>query len=138
MEFIIPISYLILVAIHAYCDKVRTKNDKPVSHGWGSFYYVMASICLLYAYGYWVYPEHPFFPAELFILPILTRAAFFDPLYNKFIGKHWLFEGVKKSKRLESWFDRLERNIGLPTAVYRLAYLAAYFIYLGIYIFQYK
>ena len=134
LEILIPVSYLLAVLIHAKADAVKTKNGKPVNHLLGAFFYTAASLGLFLLFR----QTSNATILQLIMLPLLTRAAFFDSLYNKFIGKHWLYEGTKKPKRKESIIDTIERIIGLPVGVYRLIYFAAYGIYLGIFIFQYK
>lgn len=126
LEFIVLISYLFGVALHAYIDGWRTvKYGRAFSHWPGTFLYTGYSILLFIIWG--ELPQTKVI--DLIALPVLTRAAFYDPLFNRIIGKSWLYEGVPKPKKKMSLIDRIEKRIGLPVWFYRLFYIAAYLIY---------
>lgn len=132
---LIPVFYLLMVAAHAFIDSVKIKKGIVIRHNTESYFF--AATCFLIFFplldampdevGYW-------HPLPLILFPLLTRLAFFDGLLNMMINKPWLYEGVKKPKDKESWFDRLERNIGLPVWLYRLIYIVLYLSYLVIYL----
>jgi len=125
MLVIVLISYLFGVVVHAWADAQRTDNQKPVSHILGSLLYIGYCLILFIIWG--ELPQTKVI--DLIALPALTRAAFFDPLYNRLIGKGWLYEGVPKPKNKSSLIDRIEKWLGLPVWFYRLFYFAAYLIY---------
>ena len=124
----IPTLYILLVAGHAYWDARKIKKGIIINHKLEAIGYLIISVLLSIFLAKW------FSVLPLILFPLLTRAAFFDPVLNLFLGKSWLYEGVQKPKNKESWFDRLERNIGWPTYVYRIFYFAIYLIYLIIYL----
>ena len=133
----IPLAYILLVVAHAWYDSKEIKKGVAVNHKKESIWYGAACFLLIWIfiwakYHFRINTVWQIVPPVAF--PLLTRAAFFDPILNKLIGKSWLYEGVKKPKDKESWFDRLERNIGLPTWVYRILYWTAYVTYLIIYL----
>jgi hypothetical protein len=128
-SIILVFVYLAGVLIHAGADAVRTDRDKPIDHSRGSIMYGTAAIILfIILFIFKTFAWH-----ELIALPLLTRLAFFDPLYNLFIGQNFFYEGVPKRLEDESWWDRQERYLGLPIIVYRLFYLSIYVWYLIIF-----
>jgi len=134
MEALIPIIYFLIVVTHAYIDyrKIKIKGQS-IKHKTESFYYILVCFIL-----FWVLAElaqAPILPLILF--PLFTRAAFLDPFLNWFCGNHFLYEGMTKRNRDKSFFDNLEKSLGLPVAVYRIIYFALYIIWTGIYIFLY-
>jgi len=125
----LPLTYILLVLLHAYYDSTEIKKGIIIDHFRESIYYLFAFMLLGVAFKLTLGGE----VLPLILFPLLARAAFFDPLLNLFIGKGWLFEGVSKPKSKESWWDRLERQIGLPVWVYRIIYILAFVSYTLIY-----
>lgn len=130
METIIALVYFLGVLAHAVGDSIRTKRRLAVDHMHGTILYgagaiIMGILLLIIAKVEWYH---------LIALPLTARAAWFDPLYNVFIGKNFLYEGVPKPMDKESWWDRQERKIGLPTVVYRVFYLLLWAGYLFVFI----
>lgn len=131
VEYLIPIIYLIIIASHAIIDAIKIKRGIIINHNLESAIYIIISILLGAVILIFGTSGKALLPLILF--PIVTRAAFFDALLNSLTGRHWLYEGVPKPKSKESLWDRIERQIGLPTALYRIIYLLVY----GIWLFYY-
>lgn len=135
MIYYIPLVYLLLVIAHTIIDWYTIKKrQQKVNHKKGMYYYCAASFFLFFP----LIDSFPLFtnfyqPIPLIVFPIVTRAAFFDPLLNWFLGQHFLFEGVEKPEADKSWWDRLEAKIGLPVIVYRIIYFSLYLISLFYY-----
>jgi hypothetical protein len=131
MQIIIPAIYLLIVIAHAYIDYYKIKvKGKFIRHKTESIYYVIVCFALFWVMT-WL-TNVTMLPLVLF--PLLTRAAFFDPLLNWFRGKGILYEGEAKKNRDKSFFDNLEKSIGCPVWAYRMIYFAAYLAYLIIYL----
>ncbi len=125
-SIILVFVYLAGVIIHAGADAIRTDRDKAVDHITGSIFYGIGAVTLFVLLIFTSESQWH----ELIALPLLTRLALFDPLYNLFIGKNFFYEGVPKRLEDESWWDRQERKSGLPIVAYRIFYLAIYVWYL--------
>ena len=136
----IPLIWFILVIGHAVLDwyKIRRRNIN-INHFrescWFAFICLVVALIILGVEGFsetigsgW----RAFLPLILF--PLLTRAAFFDPLLNILLDKGLLYEPRKKPQGNGSWWDQFERWIGLPVWVYRVVYLAGYLVYLIFYL----
>lgn len=127
MIWLLPIIYLLIVASHASVDCYLIKvRHKTINHKFEAAIYILiciilGAVALITGFGWELLP--------LILFPIITRAAFFDPLLNWFRGLHWLYEGSGGN----SYWDRLERQIGLPVALYRIIYLLVY----GAWLFYY-
>jgi len=131
MITLIPSIYLVIIIAHAWYDSYQSKKGIYIKHLRESYIYCLLCLVLFFVLGELTTTKI----LPLILFPLLTRAAFFDPLYNLFTGNHFLFEGVNKGKKDKSFFDELEARINLPVFVYRFIYFIAYLIYLGIYIF---
>lgn len=138
-SFIIPFVAFAVVLAHALIDRRTTiVKQKPVRHLRGAFYYCLVWIVLFFVFFFISGKSFVSTAVPVVLFAFLTRVSFFDPLYNFSIGKGILFEGTVKKKRDTSIIDTIEKSIGWPVWVYRIIYFAVYFIYLGIYIYQYK
>jgi hypothetical protein len=125
----IPLIYFIIVVAHAYIDSKKIKKGIRIRHKTELYFYALVSFVL-----FWALAELTAAPiVSLILFPLLTRAAFFDPVLNFLIGKHFLFEGVEKKKSDTSFWDNLEKSIGMPTVVYRIIYFVLYIIHLFYY-----
>lgn len=124
MEYITPLTYLALVFIHAYYD---SKHIKTIDHKAEAAVYII--ICALVGVVF----VGKIKVISIILFPLLTRAAFFDPLFNWLIGNHFLYEGVYKPKNKRSLFDWLELKIGLPVFIYRIVYFIIYLIHIFYY-----
>jgi len=136
---VIPAVAFAVVLAHALIDRHTTiVKQKPVRHKRGVYYYCLVWFVLFWPLFYYspesLYPIVTGLPIILFAF--LTRLAFFDPLYNKFIKKGFLYEGVEKKKSDRSFFDWAEKKIGWPVWVYRIIYFVAYLGYLIFYLWN--
>lgn len=66
---------------------------------------------------------------HLLIIPILTRAALFDPVLNLMTGNNFVYNGDRNNPK-RSWVDRFEDWTGLSIFWLRIAYLVIYVGYL--------
>jgi hypothetical protein len=126
MIFIPPI-YILLNIIHAWWHwYLIVKQNKTITSSQKAFEYGLISLLTFI-------PLLAFEKAlPLIILPILTRAAFYDGLLNLFRGKAFLYEGqISKKKSVVDW---IEDKIGLPTIIFRLLYALIYIGYLIFYL----
>ena len=69
---------------------------------------------------------------DVILLPLLTRAAIFDPVFYLMKGKYRgiFFEEVKKIGGEKSIIDNLERKLGLSVFWMRVIYFVLYIAYL--------
>src|SRR6187551_1425636 len=70
----------------------------------------------------------------LILFCFLTRLAFYDPFLNVLRGKKLSYEG--EISRKKSFYDWFEDQTGLPIMFLRVVYLAAFLIYLIIWMRQ--
>lgn len=123
IEIIIPFIYVLTVALHAGIDwfLIKKKNI-AINHKTEIYYY--AGFCAILFFLFLCTSSVRFY--HLIFLPVLSRAAFFDPALNWFTGNSILYEGdPDKAEEKKSFFDRLEAWLGLPVIVYRIIYAAA-------------
>ncbi len=133
----IPLVYILINLIQAVYDSIQIKKGILINHKKESILYAL--VCFIV---FWIILgvrdkfniESGWQLLPLIIFPIIVRACFFDPFLNLFLKKSILYEGVPKSKDKESWFDRQERKLALPTWFFRLLYLTAFITYLIIYL----
>lgn len=124
----IPLVYILINLIQAVWHSYLIKKNRLIQSGQKIIEYSIASI--LAGVILINFPGGKFLPLILFC--ILTRLAFFDPLLNILRGKPIAYEGeIKKKKSFYDWF---EDQTGLPTMFLRVVYLAAFLIYLIIWI----
>lgn len=121
MIWLAPILYFLINVTDAFTDK-----NTNVNHTRGALLYATACsiiglILLITQHATWY---------DILIFPLITRAAFFDPILNLMRGKNILYEGVKKPKGKRSWYDEFERKLDLSTFSLRIIYLAVYMSYL--------
>src|SRR5678809_1498614 len=74
----IPLTYILLVLIHAYYDSTEIKKGIIIDHFRESIYYLFAFMLLGVAFKLTLGGE----VLPLILFPLLARAAFFDMLLN--------------------------------------------------------
>lgn len=124
----IPLTYILLNLIHALWHSYLIKKNRLIQSGQKIAEYtivsILAGLLLKFTGGAKVIP--------LILFCILSRLAFFDAFLNVLRHKPILFEGqIKKKKSFYDWF---EQQTGLPIILLRIFYLAAFIIYLIIYL----
>ncbi len=128
MLFIPPI-YILLNIIQAWWHSyLIVKKNKTITSSQKTFEYGL--ICLLTFIPLLAFEK----ALPLIILPLVTRAAFYDGLLNLFRGKPFLYEGqISKKKSVIDW---IEDKIGLPIWFFRLFYSLTYISYLIYYLWN--
>ena len=126
----IPLVYILINLIQAVWHSYLIKKNRLILSGQKTIEYAIASILagviLKVVLGCSILP--------LILFCILTRLAFFDPFLNLFRGLPLNYEGeIKKKKSFYDWF---EQQTGLPIMFLRVVYLAAFLIYLIIWMRQ--
>ncbi len=126
----IPIIYILLNLIHALWHSYLIKKNRLIKSGQKIIEYCLLSILagstILILSGGQVVP--------LILFSVLSRLAFFDVFLNLLRGLPLTYEGqIKKSKSFYDWF---EDQTGLPIMFLRVVYLAAFLIYLIIWMRQ--
>ena len=125
---VIPLVYILINLIQAIWHSYLIKKNRLILLGQKTIEYGIASILAGLVLKLIFRVE--LIPLILFCL--LTRLAFFDPFLNVLRGKPIAYEGeIKRSKSFYDWF---EDQTGLPTMFLRVVYLAAFLIYLIIWI----
>jgi len=122
-EAILPITFALIVFIDALTDKWR--KDK-VKHFRGAIVY--AIVCGIVGLIFWQVFDERVLDITAFV--ILTRLAFFDPLYNLLIKQSFVYEGSKLPKEDISTTDILESLTGISIFWLRISYIAFYIGYL--------
>lgn len=126
--FLIIIIPLIAVVIDAYTDK---KNILNIKHLRGAIIYsVVVAIPYLFFFINAVAWHH------LVVIPILTRAAIFDPLLNLMTGNPFNYNGYKDNPK-RSLIDKIEDSTGLSIFWIRAIYIKLYTSYLTFFIIKY-
>jgi hypothetical protein len=120
MIFLAPILYIIINVVDAYSDRNRVVNHKRGALIYAAACFIIAIPLLVSHNATWL---------DVCVFPLITRAAFFDPVLNLIRGKSILYEGKKKPKGEGSFIDELERRIGLSTFWLRIVYLKIYISY---------
>ncbi len=124
----IPLIYILINLIHALYHSVLIKKGHLIQSKQKVIEYCLLSLLAgaalkLFLVDNWL---------PLILFPVLTRLAFFDPFLNLFRGKPFEYEGsISKKKSLWDW---IESKLGIPIFVLRIFYLAAFVIYLIIYL----
>ena len=126
----IPLIYILLNLIHALWHSYLIKKNRLIQSGQKIIEYsivsILAGVILKIVLGCKLLP--------LILFCFLTRLAFFDPFLNVLRGKPISYEGeIKKKKSFYDWF---EQQTGLPIMFLRVVYLAAFLIYLIIWMRQ--
>src|SRR6188768_2303099 len=126
----IPLTYILLNLIHALWHSYLIKKNRLIKSGQKIIEYsivsILAGVILI------SFPGGKLLPLILFC--ILTRLAFFDSFLNILRGLPLTHEGqIKKGKSFYDWF---EDQTGLPIMFLRVVYLAAFLIYLIIWMRQ--
>ena len=126
----IPIIYILLNLIHALWHSYLIKKNRLIKSGQKIIEYCLLSILagstILILSGGQVVP--------LILFSVLTRLAFFDAFLNVLRGLPLTYEGqIDKKKSFGDW---LENKTGLPIMFLRVVYLAAFLIYLIIWMRQ--
>lgn len=121
---LLPVIYILINIIHAgYHWYLIVKRNKLITSVQKVIEYGLACVLVTVIFliiGYFDWP--------LVLLPLLTRAAVFDPCLNLLRGKSWLYEGqISKRKSFVDWVENLT---GLPVWVFRITYLLTYIGYL--------
>jgi len=124
----IPLTYILLNLIHAVWHSYLIKKNRLILSGQKTIEYAIASILAGLVLKLIFRVE--LIPLILFCL--LTRLAFFDAFLNVLRHKPILYEGSISKKK--SFVDWLERQTGLPVAIFRIIYLASFIVYLIIYL----
>ena len=126
----IPLVYILINLIQAVWHSYLIKKNRLILSGQKTIEYAIASILVGLVLKLIFRVE--LIPLILFCL--LTRLAFFDPFLNICRGLPLTYEGeIKKKKSFVDWF---ERQTGLPIMFLRVVYLAAFLIYLIIWMRQ--
>jgi hypothetical protein len=127
---LIPLTYILINLIQAVWHSYLIRKNRLIQSGQKIIEYSVASILagvILYSFS-----GGKLLPLILFC--ILTRLAFFDSFLNVLRHKPLSYEGeIKKGKSFGDW---LENKTGLPIMFLRVVYLAAFLIYLIIWMRQ--
>ena len=103
-------------------NRLIQSNQKIIEYTIGS---LLTGVILVTGFGCKLLP--------LILFAVLTRMAFFAPMLNLLRGKSYFYRG--ESSRKKRWtFDWIEAKIGLPVWLLAFVYLAAYLVYLIIYL----
>ena len=126
----IPLVYILINLIQAVWHSYLIKKNRLIKSGQKIIEYsivsILAGVILI------SFPGGKLLPLILFC--ILTRLAFFDSFLNILRGLPLTYEGqIKKGKSFYDWF---ETQTGLPIMFLRVIYLAAFLIYLIIWMRQ--
>lgn len=122
MTYLISLlTYVLINVVDAYTDRRIVVNHKR-----GAIVYAL--ICAVIAWPLTELTAATWL--DVCVLPLITRLAFFDPVFYLLKGKYRgiFFEEVKKING--SWIDDLEKSIGLPVIWARIIYLLIYVLYL--------
>ena len=126
----IPLTYILINLIQAVWHSYLIKKNRLIKSCQKIAEYgilsLLAGVVLKAALGC------PMLPLILFC--ILTRLAFFDSFLNILRGKPLSYEG--EISRKKSFYDWFELQTGLPVLFLRVVYLAAFLIYLIIWMRQ--
>ena len=125
-----PLTYILINLIQAVWHSYLIKKNRLIKSGQKIIEYsivsILAGVILI------SFPGGKLLPLILFC--ILTRLAFFDSFLNILRGLPLTYEGqIKKGKSFYDWF---EDQTGLPIMFLRVVYLAAFLIYLIIWMRQ--
>ena len=126
----IPLVFILINLLHALWHYYLIKKNHLIKSGQKIIEYSLLSILagstILILSGGQVVP--------LILFCFLTRLAFFDAFLNIFRGLPLTYEGqISKKKSFYDWF---EQQTGLPIMFLRVVYLAAFLIYLIIWMRQ--
>lgn len=123
---ILPIVYFLINFLHAFWHSVRIRKGELILSRRKTAEVIVINLIA----GTGLIFFFPFWPIVLFA--VLTRAAFYDPLLNILRGKPITYEGTinKEKSKIDDW----ENKTGLSAMAFRVIYLAAYIIYLIIYL----
>lgn len=122
---VVPIFYILLNIVDAFTDyKLKDK----VKHKRGALIYMGISIAMFFVFGAFAKTTM----TDNIVYPILTRLAFFDPLYLLMIRERLTYEGAK-NKTDKSFVDWFENLIPIPIIAKRIIYLG---LYIGYFIFS--
>ena len=126
----IPLTYILINLLQAVWHWYLIKKNRLILSGQKTIEYsilsLLAGATILILSGVAVVP--------LILFCILTRLAFFDSFLNILRGKPLSYEGDINRKK--SFYDWFEDKTGLPIMFLRVVYLAAFLIYLIIYLRQ--
>jgi len=126
----IPLIYILINLIQAVWHSYLIKKNRLILSGQKTIEYSVVSILAGLVFKLIFRVE--LIPLILFCL--LTRLAFFDSFLNVLRHKPLSYEGeIKKGKSFGDW---LENKTGLPIMFLRVVYLAAFLIYLIIWMRQ--
>ena len=119
---IVPIFYILLNIVDAFTDyKLKDK----VKHKRGALIYMTISVVMFFVFGAFAKTTL----TDNIVFPVITRLAFFDPLYLLFIRERLTYEG-DKNKPDKSFIDEVEAFLGIPILCLRLIYLLIFVSYL--------
>ena len=126
----IPLTYILINLIQAVWHSYLIKKNRLIMSGQKTIEYsvvsILAGLVLKLVFRVELIP--------LILFCLLTRLAFFDSFLNILRGKPLSYEGeIKKKKSFYDWF---EQQTGLPIMFLRVVYLAAFLIYLIIWMRQ--
>ncbi len=126
----IPLIFILINLFHALWHSYLIKKNHLIKSGQKIIEYsllsILAGVALKMVLGCKLLP--------LILFCFLTRLAFFDAFLNIFRGLPLTYEGqIKKGKSFGDW---LENQTGLPIMFLRVVYLAAFLIYLIIWMRQ--
>ena len=126
----IPLTYILINLIHSVWHSYLIKKGRLIFSGQKVIEYTIASILagllLKFTGGAKAIP--------LILFCFLSRLAFFDAFLNIFRGLPLTYEGTISKKK--SLYDWVEDKLGLPIMFLRVVYLAAFLIYLIIWMRQ--
>jgi hypothetical protein len=133
----IPLTFILINLAQALWHWYRiVKNNELITSKRKTLEYALASILVAliilgakgsFKSGSWLADSLP-----LILFCFLTRLAFYDPFLNVFRKLPIAYEGqISKKKSFYDWF---ESQSGLPVMFLRVVYLAAFLIYLIIYL----
>ena len=134
----IPLTYILLNLIQACWHRYLIAKNRLILSGQKTIEYsiisIVAAVIILgvkgsFKSGSWLADSLP-----LILFCILTRLAFFDIFLNVLRGKQLSYEGDINRKK--SFYDWFEDQTGLPIMFLRVVYLAAFLIYLIIWMRQ--
>jgi len=131
----IPLIYILINLGQAVWHWFRiVKNNELIKSKRKTLEYALASILagliILILSGWQLTP----LIFHLIAFCILTRLAFYDAFLNIFRGLPLTYEGTISKKK--SLYDWIEDKLGLPIMFLRVVYLAAFLIYLIIWMRQ--
>lgn len=107
---------MVAVVIDTYTDGIDMLN---VKHLRGAVLYIIG---VAFPYSFFVKDVSLH---HLIIIPILSRAAFFDPILNLFTGNPFNYNGYKDNQN-RSLIDKIEDWTGLSIFWLRIIYIALY------------